>query len=84
MLGFNNHNQQISAVQVKDVLYQNIKGTSTSDVAIKFDCSKSFGCEGIVLRDVDLRRKQGDRVAEAFCNNVEITDIGDVSPLCPR
>ncbi|EXC20044.1 hypothetical protein L484_015722 [Morus notabilis] len=76
--------EQISAVQVKDVLYQNIKGTSTSDVAIKFDCSKSFGCEGIVLRDVDLRRKQGDHVAEAFCNNVEFTDIGDVSPLCPR
>ncbi|EXB37084.1 hypothetical protein L484_020875 [Morus notabilis] len=76
--------EQGSAVEVKDVLYQNITGTSTSDVAIRFDCSKSFACEGIVLRDVDLRRSEGD-TAKAFCNNVDFTEIdGHVSPLCPH
>ncbi|EXB53505.1 hypothetical protein L484_005935 [Morus notabilis] len=77
--------EQGSAVQVKDVLYHNITGTSTSDVAIRFDCSKSFACEGFVLRGVDLRRSKGDAAAEAFCDNVKFTGInGHVSPMCPH
>ena len=64
-------------------MYQNIKGTSSSKVAIKFDCSESFKCEGIVLQDVELRRQRGDN-AKALCNNVELTDIGHVAPHCPN
>ncbi|KAI3472616.1 hypothetical protein Pfo_030311 [Paulownia fortunei] len=45
--------EQGSAVQVKNVVYQNIKGTSASDVAINFDCNKSHPCQGIVLQNVD-------------------------------
>ncbi|KAK1399957.1 hypothetical protein POM88_009820 [Heracleum sosnowskyi] len=36
---------QKSAVLVKNVVYQNITGTSATDVAIKFDCSQSHPCE---------------------------------------
>ncbi|PON34761.1 Glycoside hydrolase [Parasponia andersonii] len=74
--------EQSSAVQVKDVFYQNIKGTSSSKVAVKFDCSESFPCEGIVLHDVELHRERGDN-ARALCDNVELTNIGRVAPLCP-
>ncbi|WOG98083.1 hypothetical protein DCAR_0417424 [Daucus carota subsp. sativus] len=74
--------KQKSAVLVKNVVYQNITGTSATDVAIKFDCSESHPCEGIVLRDVRLRLEK-DEVAQALCNNVELQQIGTVSPSCP-
>lgn len=32
---------QESAVQVSNVVYKNVKGTSASDAAIDFECSKS-------------------------------------------
>ncbi|CAN1348788.1 unnamed protein product, partial [Linum perenne] len=72
---------QKSAVQVKDVVYKNVKGTSASEVAIKLECSKSFPCEGVVLEDVDLERGGGKGV-KAVCNNVKLTQLGKVSPSC--
>lgn len=75
---------QSSAVQVKNVLYKNIEGTSASEVAVKFDCSKSYPCEGIVLQDVNLRREVEDEAAKAECNNVDdLAQTGVVSPRCP-
>ena len=76
--------QQKKAVQVKNVLYKNIKGTSASEVAIKFDCSEAYPCEEIVLQNIDLKLegKEADIVPKASCSNVESFDIGTVSPLC--
>uniref|UniRef100_A0A6N2N5N7 Cellulose synthase n=1 Tax=Salix viminalis TaxID=40686 RepID=A0A6N2N5N7_SALVM len=54
-----------SAVQVKNVVYKNIKGTSASEVAVKFDCSKTYPCQGILLQNVNLHR-EGDRTAKAL------------------
>ncbi|CAN1348791.1 unnamed protein product [Linum perenne] len=73
--------EEKSAVQVKDVVYKNVKGTSASEVAIKLECSKSFPCEGVVLEDVDLERGGGKGV-KAVCNNVKLTQLGKVSPSC--
>lgn len=74
---------QKSAVQVKNVLYQNIKGTSASDIAINFDCSESFPCQGIVLQNIELV-KEGGSSAKAQCSNIRWTNAGSVSPLCPK
>ncbi|KAK9921886.1 hypothetical protein M0R45_030380 [Rubus argutus] len=74
------HCKNRSAVQVENVVYKNIKGTSASDVALKFDCSKSFPCLGIVLQDIKLER-QGGKTAKALCNNIDFTIIGVVSPI---
>ncbi|XP_022734576.1 polygalacturonase QRT2-like [Durio zibethinus] len=73
--------KQVSAVQVSNVLYQNIRGTSASNVAMKFDCSRSFPCQGIFLQDVALRPQEED-IAEASCSNVRLSYIGNVSPPC--
>ncbi|KAK7244611.1 hypothetical protein RIF29_39435 [Crotalaria pallida] len=73
--------KQKSAVQIKNVLYQNIRGTSASDVAVKFDCSETFPCQGIVLQDIDLQGEGGE-YAEASCNNAQLTYLGDVNPSC--
>ncbi|KAJ6425812.1 hypothetical protein OIU84_026400 [Salix udensis] len=71
-----------SAVQVKNVVYKNIKGTSASEVAVKFDCSKTYPCQGILLQNVNLHR-EGDRTAKALCKNVKLAELGVVSPKCP-
>ncbi|XVF56129.1 hypothetical protein PTKIN_Ptkin06aG0092200 [Pterospermum kingtungense] len=75
--------EQSSAIQVKNVVYKNIKGTSASEVAIKFDCSENHPCQGIVLQNVNLQ-EQGDRAAKAICNNVKLSEGEDVFPQCPR
>ncbi|KAL5561964.1 hypothetical protein UlMin_031711 [Ulmus minor] len=75
--------EQRSAVEVRNVLYENIKGTSATNVAINLDCSKSNSCEDIVLKDIDIRREGGD-MAKAFCTNIHYTDFGIVNPLCPN
>ncbi|KAA8517061.1 hypothetical protein F0562_017121 [Nyssa sinensis] len=72
--------EQKSAVQVKNVVYRNITGTSASDMAIKIDCSKSFPCQGIVLQDINITR--GEATTKASCNNVKMKEIGVVSPQC--
>ncbi|XP_038992596.1 polygalacturonase-like [Hibiscus syriacus] len=73
--------EQSSAVQIKDVVYNNIKGTSSSEVAIDFDCSKNRPCQGIVLQNVNLQY-QDDGAAKAVCNNVKLKE-GDTVPKCP-
>ncbi|OMO71477.1 Glycoside hydrolase, family 28 [Corchorus olitorius] len=73
--------EQESAVQVKNVAYRNIYGTSKKKVAILFDCSKSHPCEGITMENVMLDG-EGNAAATATCNNVQATTLGDVSPGC--
>lgn len=68
--------QQKSAVQVKNVLYQNIRGTSASGDAITLNCSQSVPCQGIVLQSVQLQN------GRAECNNVQPAYKGVVSPRC--
>ncbi|KAM7512338.1 hypothetical protein LguiB_011213 [Lonicera macranthoides] len=74
---------QRSAVQIENVVYKNIKGTSASKIAIKFCCSKAFPCQGILLQDINLSRHDGDgdgdAVAASF-ENVMLQTRGRVSP----
>ncbi|KFK37027.1 hypothetical protein AALP_AA4G202700 [Arabis alpina] len=65
-----------SAVQVKNVVYRNIRGTSASDMAITFDCSSDYPCQGIVLDKVNIRG------GKASCTNANVMDKGAVLPQC--
>ncbi|KAJ4833626.1 hypothetical protein Tsubulata_001240 [Turnera subulata] len=69
---------QASGVKISDVTYQGIHGTSATQVAVKFDCSKRKPCTGIKLEDVRLTYK--NRVAGASCNNADGTSTGLVQP----
>lgn len=72
---------QPSAVKISNVAFKNIKGTSASEEAIKFDCSKSFPCQGVLLQDVNLVR-QGNGDVDATCLKVGLQKKGNVSPGC--
>ncbi|KAK4272534.1 hypothetical protein QN277_021075 [Acacia crassicarpa] len=74
--------QQYSAVQIKNVLYHNIKGTSASEVSVRFDCSEDFPCQGIVMQNVDLTLETGE-ASKASCHNVQVSYVGLVTPRCP-
>lgn len=74
--------EQYEAVQVKDVVYNNIRGTSESEMAIKFDCSKTFPCQGIQLQNVIIGREGADGDSKASCANVRPETRGKISPSC--
>ncbi|KAF8010058.1 hypothetical protein BT93_J0892 [Corymbia citriodora subsp. variegata] len=74
--------QKAAAVQVTNVAYTNIRGTSASEEAITFDCSRSHPCQGISLQDVSLQSGSSVKSTEASCSNVKLTQIGSVSPAC--
>ncbi|KAI3859831.1 hypothetical protein MKW92_029032 [Papaver armeniacum] len=76
--------EQESAVQISDILYKNIIGTSASEVVVHFDCSKNHQCQDIVLQDINLVRDEDGKItkAKASCKNIKLTQIGKVSPGC--
>ncbi|KAK1413307.1 hypothetical protein QVD17_35079 [Tagetes erecta] len=74
--------EQYSAVQMKNVVYQNIRGTSNSEVAINFDCSKTFPCRAILLDNVVLSRQGDEGDMKASCANVMLATRGKVTPRC--
>ena len=69
---------QASGVKISDVTYQDIHGTSATEVAVKFDCSSKNPCSGIKLEDVNLT--YNNQNAEASCENVGGTTEGIVRP----
>ena len=75
-------------MHISNVVYSNIKGTSNSEVALTFDCSDHFPCQGILLRNVNLeadhQEHEGDkrRLLKALCNNVILKKNGSISPNC--
>ncbi|TYI62173.1 hypothetical protein E1A91_D10G227400v1 [Gossypium mustelinum] len=59
---------QVSGIKIKDIRYENIRGTSSTPIAIKFDCSPKNPCTEISLRNVNLTYL--DKDAQSFCCNV--------------
>ncbi|GMY33047.1 polygalacturonase-like [Fagus crenata] len=69
---------QVSGIKISDVTYQDIHGTSATEVAVKFDCSSRNPCSNIRLEDVKLTYK--NQAAEASCNHAAGTSSGFVQP----
>ncbi|KAL8487256.1 hypothetical protein ACS0TY_023796 [Phlomoides rotata] len=69
---------QASGVKITDVKYEDIHGTSASQVAVNFECSKSQPCSGITLEQVNLTYK--DKPATSSCANAGGTADGVVQP----
>ncbi|KAJ4841807.1 hypothetical protein Tsubulata_049762, partial [Turnera subulata] len=69
---------QVSGVQISDVLYRGIRGTSATPVAIKFDCSSKNPCKGIRMEDVNLTYL--NQAAQSSCSNANGNVVGQVQP----
>ncbi|CAN1156168.1 unnamed protein product [Linum perenne] len=69
---------QDSGVRVSDVMYQDIHGSSQTEVAVKFVCSRKNPCTGIKLEEVKLSYK--NKAADSSCQNADGTTSGFVQP----
>ncbi|KAG7957807.1 hypothetical protein I3843_11G193600 [Carya illinoinensis] len=55
-----------SQVQIQDVKYRNIRGTSSTKMAVTLKCSRSKPCQKIVLRDINLLYNGGPATSSCF------------------
>ncbi|KAI3716279.1 hypothetical protein L6452_23507 [Arctium lappa] len=67
------------AVNVENISYVNIKGTSASKEAITFACSDVSPCEGLYLEDVQLVSATGG-ITTSFCWEAKGSTSGIVYP----
>ncbi|KAF8401426.1 hypothetical protein HHK36_012365 [Tetracentron sinense] len=76
-----------SRVQISDVHYKNIRGTSTSEVAVDIICSPQFPCEDVELDDIDIKYsgvKAKSLGASSACSNAKVVYGGVQNPPpCP-
>ncbi|KAJ0972959.1 hypothetical protein J5N97_020918 [Dioscorea zingiberensis] len=69
---------QNSGIKISQVWYTDVKGSSATPVAVKFDCSPSNPCNGIKLQDIKLTYQ--NKPAKSFCKNVKGSASGLVIP----
>ncbi|KAL8049000.1 hypothetical protein ABFS82_07G106100 [Erythranthe guttata] len=70
---------QSSGIKIDQVTYENIQGTSATQVAMTFDCSPTNPCVGIKLKDINLTYLDIKR-AQSFCKNIGGTSGGVIVP----
>lgn len=70
---------QPDGLQVQNITYTNIRGTSATSTAVKFDCSENQPCSGISMSGIDLKSTSGED-AESECTNAHGSASVDVKP----
>ncbi|KAG8098667.1 hypothetical protein GUJ93_ZPchr0013g34655 [Zizania palustris] len=71
---------QGSAVEVSNVVFKNIRGTTISKDAITLNCSKNHPCFDIALQDINLTMVGGHGGAASTCQNAKWRESGTVIP----
>ncbi|XP_075487694.1 exopolygalacturonase-like [Primulina tabacum] len=70
--------QGSSKIQISNIIFRNIWGTSTTKDAVKLKCSKSNPCHNIALENINLIGPGG--VASSSCSNVHGRSRGRQKP----
>ncbi|CAM8920928.1 unnamed protein product [Rhodiola kirilowii] len=69
---------QESGISINDVLYQRVRGTSATPVAIWFDCSSKNPCSEIILDNINL--SYSNKTPKSYCVNVSGRTNGEIRP----
>ncbi|KAF5741551.1 polygalacturonase-like [Tripterygium wilfordii] len=69
---------RVSGVRINDVMYQGIRGSSATSIAIMLDCSSKYPCTNIKLQNVHLTYM--NRAAQSSCANAVGKTLGLVKP----
>lgn len=72
--------QKTSEIQIADVKYNDIWGTSNTKIAVTLKCSQNKPCENIELRDINLSYNGGGGRAIASCSNAKGVAYGTQNP----
>jgi len=62
---------QASLVQIKNVIFSNIKGTTATPIAVDLRCSNKFPCETIQLENIDLSLSLKSKPSGSRCANIK-------------
>ncbi|XP_071686667.1 polygalacturonase-like isoform X2 [Rutidosis leptorrhynchoides] len=68
-----------SKVKISDVSFRNIKGTSTTQISLKLNCSAEAPCINVELDNVNLVHTRGPP-AKSRCFNIKPKIVGQVVP----
>uniref|UniRef100_A0A6N2K2X8 endo-polygalacturonase n=1 Tax=Salix viminalis TaxID=40686 RepID=A0A6N2K2X8_SALVM len=71
---------QTSAVEISEITYRNISGTTKSSKAMKFACSDTVPCNNIVLSNINLDLEKKDGTVATYCNSAKGFGYGVVHP----
>ncbi|WCJ21829.1 Pectin lyase-like superfamily protein [Euphorbia peplus] len=63
-----------SGVKISQITYRNIQGTSTTQQAVIFECSKANPCKAIKLQDIKLTYM--NKAASSSCKNIDGSSSG--------
>ncbi|OWM84039.1 hypothetical protein CDL15_Pgr004471 [Punica granatum] len=79
-----------SRVELSDIRFKDIRGTSLSPVAVALECSRAIPCKDVYLENVHLEllrsgeNKEGHVATSSSCKNVKAKFIGtQIPPPCP-
>ena len=74
--------QSVSRIQIKDVKYENIRGTSAKQLAVTLNCSQVVPCQGIALNNINLVFN-GSGSSTSVCQNIQGSASGpQLPPSC--
>ena len=70
-------------MKLSDIYFKNIRGTSSSKVAVALECSKGFPCQNVNLENVHLDLSSGENHPSSTCKYVRARYIGtQIPPPC--
>ncbi|KAF8034475.1 hypothetical protein BT93_C0706 [Corymbia citriodora subsp. variegata] len=69
-----------TGVHISNVAYIGLSGTSSTDIAINLNCSRTVACTGILLESIELISAYMDRQVTSSCLNAYGNAIGVVRP----
>ncbi|XP_023552934.1 exopolygalacturonase-like [Cucurbita pepo subsp. pepo] len=77
-----NNKVSVSRIQIKDVKYENIRGTSAKQLAVTLNCSQVVPCQGIALNNINLVFN-GSGSSTSVCQNIQGSASGpQLPPSC--
>nr|XP_027122359.1 polygalacturonase-like [Coffea arabica] len=71
---------QESAVQIHDITFRQVIGTSKNKVAVKLDCSETVPCSNIILNDIYILSSEDQSTTTSDCKNAHGTIQGRMVP----
>jgi polygalacturonase len=71
---------QESVVEISNIVFKNIRGTTTSKDAIKLSCSKNTPCSDIALENIELKLEGDNGDTESTCQDANWRKSGNVVP----
>ncbi|KAI9160256.1 hypothetical protein LWI28_006643 [Acer negundo] len=58
---------QTEAVEVSDISFTGVRGTSSTEEAIQFSCSESVGCTNIIVNDIQITSSVPGEITRSSC-----------------